>query len=56
MTFEAAKKLLKTLGLWLSKRHGEYRVAFPNDEASAYYTNDLDDAVSTGIQMAKVRK
>jgi hypothetical protein len=39
----------------LGKRHGEYRVAFPNDEASAYYTDDLEDAVWTAKHMAARR-
>ena len=56
MKFTEAKKIVKTLGMWLSLRHGEYRVAFPNDEASAYYTNDLEDAVATAIHMAKTRR
>jgi hypothetical protein len=64
MTMVEARLILKPLNIVIRKRHGEYRVAFrtpyrtegspPFDqEASAYYTNDLDDAVGTGIAMAK---
>lgn len=56
MTIKEAKEILKPLGLWLRIKDGEYRVAFPRDEASAYYTNDLDDAVNTGCLMAKTRR
>ena len=56
LTFIDAKKELKNLGMWLSVRDSEYRVAFPYDEASAYYTNDLEDALHTGRQMAATRR
>ena len=47
---------LKTRGLTLSQTDGEFRVAFSSKkvadpEASAYYTNDLQDAYITGINM-----
>lgn len=33
---------------------GEYRVNFYNGtEATAYYTDDLDDALTTGLAMAR---
>jgi hypothetical protein len=39
----------------LRKRDGEYRVAHDmrDNEASAYYTNDLADALETGRAMAR---
>jgi hypothetical protein len=55
MTLHQAKAVLRPLGLWITKHRDEYRVAFPNDEESAYYTNDLDDAVGTGIEMARTK-
>ena len=54
-----AKLELAALGLSINKRDGEYRVAFRGNyldvEASAYYTDDLADAVSTGCMMAARR-
>lgn len=36
----------------LRKRDGEYRVNFAGGkEATAYYTNDLEDAFATGVTM-----
>jgi hypothetical protein len=52
MTIKNAKNMLRALGYTLSHRDGEFRVA-PIDgtpatrEARAYYTDDLDDAIST---------
>jgi hypothetical protein len=56
---KAAKEVVKALGLALQVKEGpEYRVynpALPRDrrEATAYYTNDLEDAVNSGVLMAK---
>ena len=47
-TFAAIRKL----GLTVRKVAGEIRVAWPRDEASAYYTNDLQDALGTARAMA----
>lgn len=57
MTDKEAAAQLRYIGLTLRKRDGEYRVAFrdTDDEASAYYTNDRDDAVATGREMASSR-
>ena len=64
MTMVQARLTLRPLGIVLRKREGEYRVAFRlpprvkgmppafDQEASAYYTTDLNDAVGTGIAMA----
>lgn len=37
--------------------YGEFRVSYagPNSEPSAYYTDDLEDALSTGLKMANER-
>ena len=58
MTLKQAKAILKTYGLSISKRDGEYRVSNPSmdwkrREDCAYYTNDITDAVNTAEQMAK---
>lgn len=45
----------KLMAYDISLRHddGEYRVNFrAGREATAYYTNDLEDALATGIAMA----
>lgn len=45
---------LAAMGIVIKKTsEGDYRVNFRNgDEATAYYTNDLDDAFNTGKVMA----
>lgn len=53
MTIKEAKAALRPLGVVLTKTEwDEYRVNFRNGrEATAYYTNDLEDAVGTGVAM-----
>jgi hypothetical protein len=52
-TIKTAKAELAKFGLVLSHNDGEYRVNKKGGrEATAAYTNDLDDAVGTGIAMA----
>lgn len=54
LTLAGAKAELRQHGMALSKRDGEYRVNFRGGrEATAYYASDLEDAVATGIDMAK---
>ena len=54
-TFYQAVALLRHVGMSLSKRGREYRVAFrgPGNEHTAYYTTDLSDAMHTGADMAR---
>lgn len=53
LTLLQVRETLWPLGLRISKWDGEYRVNFVRgDEATAYYTNDLEDALWTGLQMA----
>jgi hypothetical protein len=53
LTVEQVKKELRPLGLTLQVLPGEYRVNFRGGaEATAYYTDDLDDARRTGVAMA----
>lgn len=52
MDLQGAKTHVRGMGFSLTKRDGEFRLALligsPNEkEASAYYTNDLMDAVDT---------
>lgn len=52
MKQKEAFAIIRGLGLTVRKQDGEYRVALPANEASAYYTHDLEDAVSTARSMA----
>lgn len=56
MTLTEARQRLALSGMKISKRDREFRVAYaelPYREAepSAYYTDDLEDAVITGSRM-----
>lgn len=47
LTLSDARALARENGMTIRKQDGEYRVAWPHDEASAYYTNSLRDALDT---------
>lgn len=52
MTLKQAKEKLAAFGMSLRHRDGEYRVNFRNgSEATAYYTDDREDAVDTAMHM-----
>lgn len=55
--YPTVKRELASIGITITKtkdQSGEYRVNFKGGaESTAYYTNDLGDALSTGIDMAK---
>jgi hypothetical protein len=53
LTITTARKLLSAAGFTLRRdEYGEYRVNFKGaNEDSAYYTDDLQDAVLTGLAM-----
>jgi hypothetical protein len=55
MTIKEAKETVRALGLTLTKRDGEYRVAVPGDREHrvSYYTDDIEDAVWTAHHMAR---
>lgn len=54
LTLRQAQQHCRTLGIVLSKSDGEYRVNFKlGDEATAYYTNDLHDAMRTALAMVR---
>ena len=57
VTLQEAKSIARHLGLTLRKvRSGDYRVNFRDgNEATAYYTGDLEDAVSAAVEMARTR-
>ena len=58
MTLQQAKSIARHLGLTLRKvRSGDYRVNFRDgNETTAYYTDDLEDAVSAAVEMARKRE
>jgi len=55
MTLQEAKSIARHLGFTLRKvRSGDYRVNLPGgDDTTAYYTDDLEDAVRTAVEMAR---
>src|SRR5207247_10521442 len=57
MTLQEAKSIARHLGLTLRKvRSGDYRVNFRDgNETTAYYTDNLEDAVNTAVEMARTR-
>jgi hypothetical protein len=57
MTFQEAKSIARHLGLTLRKlRSGDYRVNFRDgNETTAYYTDNLEEAVNTGAEMIRKR-
>jgi hypothetical protein len=57
MTLHKAKSIARHLGLTLRKvRSGDYRVNFRDgNEATAYYTDNLEDAFKTAVEMARKR-
>jgi hypothetical protein len=58
MTLQEAKSIARHLGLTLRRvRSGDYRVNFRDgNETTAFYTNDLEDAVNTAVEMARKRE
>jgi hypothetical protein len=58
MTLQEAKSIARHLGLTLRQvRSGDYRVNFRDgNETTAHYTNDLEDAVNTAVEMAHKRE
>jgi hypothetical protein len=57
MTLQEAKSIARHLGLTLRVlRSGKYRVNFRDgNETTAYYTDDLEDAANTAVEMAHKR-
>ena len=57
ITLQEAKSIARHLGLTLRKvRSGDYRVNFRDgDETTVHYTDNLEDAVKTAIEMARRR-
>ena len=58
MTLQKAKSIARHLGLTLRELcSGDYRVNFRDgNETTAYYTDKLEDAVNTAIEMARKRE
>ena len=57
MTLQEAKSIALHLGLTLRKvRSGDYRVNFADaDDSTAYYTDNLEDAINAAVEMARKR-
>ena len=57
MTLQEGKSIARHLRLTLRLlRSGKYRVNFRDgNETTAYYTDDLEDAVNTAVEMAHKR-
>jgi hypothetical protein len=57
MTLQEAKAIARLLGLTLRKvRSGDYRVNFcDGNGTTAYYTDNLEDAVNTAVEKARKR-
>lgn len=54
LTIAYVQSVFSPLGISLRKRDGEFRVNFVGgNEDTAYYTTDLQDALNTGVVMAK---
>jgi hypothetical protein len=53
--FKIIKRHLQMIGMTITQKNGEYRVnyAVGGTEATAYYTNDIQDAIGTAKHMAK---
>ena len=58
ITLQEAKSIARHLGLTLREvRSGHYRVNFRDgNETTAHYTDNLEDAVKTAVEMARKRK
>jgi hypothetical protein len=57
MTLQEAKSIARHLGLTLRKvRSGDYRVSCGDGhETTAYYTQNLEDAVNAAVEIARKR-
>ena len=57
MTLQKAKLIARPLGITLRKVcSGDYRVNFRDgNETTAYYTDNLEDAVNAAVEMARKR-
>jgi hypothetical protein len=58
MTLQEGKSIARHLGLTLRQvRSGAYRVNFRDgNETTAYYADNLEDAVKTAVEMARKRE
>jgi len=58
MTLQEARSIARHLGLTLRKvPSGDYRVNFcDGDEITVHYTDNLEDAFNTAVEMARKRE
>lgn len=56
VTLGYVNAVLLSVGITVTRHDDEYRVNFAHgEEATAYYATDIEDALGTGIAMAKHR-
>jgi hypothetical protein len=56
ITLQEAKSIARHLGLTLRQlRSGNYRNFRDGNETTAYYTDNLEDAVNAAVEMARKR-
>lgn len=57
VTQKHVRAVLKAAGMAIYRIDDEYRVNFRRaPESTAYYTNDLEDALETGLYMARTER
>jgi hypothetical protein len=57
MTYKAVQEALREIGIVISKRGNVHRINFFGGlENTAYYTQELQDALEKGLAMAKPRR
>lgn len=52
-TLKRSQQVLRANGITLTKTEGEYSVYAKGDKAHAYFTDDIADAVATGLSIAR---
>jgi len=56
MTYKAVQEMLRPIGIVISKKGETHRINFFGGlEDTAYYTNNLNDALEKGLEMAKLK-
>lgn len=57
MNYREAQEQLRIIGVVRSKRDGRIRINyFGGGEETAYYADDLQDAIDAGLRMGRTRK
>jgi len=57
MNYREAQERLRAMGILMSKRDGRIRLNYSGGgEETAYYTQDLEDAIEAGARMGRSRQ